>query len=234
MEKGKGCFYALSVGPGDPELMTIKAVKLIKETQVLAVPVNAKGSRTAYDIAAQILDLSQKEMISLKTAMVKDKEKLEETHRQQVEQIKPYLDEGRDVAMLTLGDVSIYSTAMYLLELLEKEGYETKMVAGVPSFCAIAAKMGISLTRMDQPLHIIPASYGDTTEDLSLYGSKVLMKSGRRLEEVLEEIKKHGLVENTFLAADCGMESEILCRDIRELKEMTGYFTTIIVREDER
>lgn len=231
MEEGRGRFYAVSVGPGDPELITVKALRCLERTRVLAVPVNASGSRKAYHIAEQALDLREKEILELKTAMIKDKEKLRNHHDAQAEEVKTYLDAGEDVAMLTLGDVSVYSTAMYLLERLEKVGYETQMIAGVPSFCAIASELGMSLTEMEQPLHIIPAGYGEIKEALALKGSKVLMKSGKRLGALLEEIEKEGLSEQAVLMADCGMERQLICRNIRELKEQPGYFTTVIVKE---
>ncbi len=230
----RGNFYAVSVGPGDPELMTLQAVRCLEKTRVLAIPVNAGGSRNAYQIANKALDLSGKEILELKTAMIKDKEKLKIHHDEQARQVRAFLDRGEDVAMLTLGDVSVYSTAMYLLERLMKEGYESKMLAGVPSFCAIAAELGVSLTEMDQPLHIIPASYGDCREALKLRGTKVFMKSGKRLGGLLEEIIEAGLAEQSLLMADCGMESQLICRDIRELEQLPGYFTTVIVKEKEK
>lgn len=234
MAGGRGRFYAVSVGPGNPELLTLEAVRCLEKTKVLAVPVNAGGSRKAYQIAQGALDLSGKEILELKTAMIKDKEKLKIHHDGQAMQVKAYLDRGEDVAMLTLGDVSVYSTAMYLLERLVKAGYEGRMLAGVPSFCAIAAELGISLTEMDQPLHIIPASYGDSRKALRLRGTKVFMKSGKRLGTLLEEIKEAGLAEQSLLMADCGMESQLICRDIRELEKLPGYFTTVIVKEKEK
>lgn len=234
MASRRGRFYAVSVGPGDPELMTLQAVRCLKKTRVLAIPVNANGSRNAYQIAQGALNLSEKEILELKTAMIKDKEKLKMHHDQQAMQVRAYLDQGEDVAMLTLGDVSVYSTAMYLLERLVKMGYEGRMLAGVPSFCAIASELGISLTEMDQPLHIIPASYGDSREDLKLSGTKVFMKSGKRLGALLEEIKEAGLAEQSLLMADCGMESQLICRNIREIEELPGYFTTVIVKEKEK
>lgn len=234
MASRRGRFYAVSVGPGDPELMTLQAVRCLEKTRVLAIPVNANGSRNAYQIAQGALNLSEKEILELKTAMIKDKEKLKMHHDQQAMQVRAYLDQGEDVAMLTLGDVSVYSTAMYLLERLVKMGYEGRMLAGVPSFCAIAAELGISLTEMDQPLHIIPASYGDCREALKLSGTKVFMKAGKRLGSLLEEIEEANLAEQSLLMADCGMESQLICRNIREIEELPGYFTTVIVKEKEK
>lgn len=83
--------------------------------------------------------------------------------------------------MLNLGDVSIYATAAYLADILAADGYETRMVPGVTSFCAVAARLNTSLTGIDTPLHIVPGGCGALEECLAQPGAKVLMKSGRQL-----------------------------------------------------
>lgn len=94
--------------------------------------------------------------------------------------------------MVVLGDVSIYSTYCYLMELLREEGYETEMIPGVASFSAVAARLGVSLTTMEEPLHILPASQQAQWEGLTLPGTKVLMKSGRSLKDLVEKLAETG------------------------------------------
>ena len=93
--------------------------------------------------------------------------------------------------MPNLGDVSIYSTYCYLMELVKARGFETRMVPGVPSFCAVAARLGISLTEMNAPLHIVPGSW-DLPQALEWPGNKILMKSGSQMPQVLEAIGRQG------------------------------------------
>ena len=234
MERIKGKFFAVSVGPGDPELITLKAVRILEKTSVLAVPVNPANGTTALDIAAKTVDIKEKEIVRLETAMSMKKDVLDAAHARQLRQIIPYLDAGKDVAMPTLGDVSIYSTSLYLLRILEDMGYETEMISGVTSFCAAAAALNTSLTKMDGQVHIIPASSADLKGALSLEGTKILMKSGSKLPEVLEALEELNMTERAMIAADCGMENEQLYKDVRKIEELPGYYTIIIVRDEEK
>ena len=133
--------------------------------------------------------------------------------------------------MLNLGDVSIYATCSYLAELLRGQGYETVMIAGVPSFCASAARLGVSLTEMNQGLHILPGS-ADTEAALALPGTKVLMKSGQQLPAILHSLESRGLLVESMLVENCGMPGEAVYPDLSRERppEHTGYFATLIVR----
>ena len=101
----------------------------------------------------------------------------------------------------------------------------------MPSFCAVAARLGISLTTMNAPLHIIPAGGGNLEEALELPGTKVLMKSGRTLPKVAEALQEKGLLDKAAMVQDCGLPTEAVCTDLSNLPEKTGYFATIIVKE---
>ena len=147
--------------------------------------------------------------------------------------METYLAKGLDVAMLKLGDVSIYATYSYLMELLGARGYETAMIPGVPSFCAVAARLGISLTEMNSALHISPggAALGDA---LDLPGTKVLMKSGRQMPAVLEALASKGALGKSALVRNCGLPGEAVYPDLSKAvpgEDSMGYFATVIVKE---
>ena len=233
MEIKKGKFYAVSTGVGDPELITLKALRILKETKVWAVPVSPNGSSTVLHIVEGLVDCSEKKMLMLKTAMSTAKDVLQHFHDEQANEIEQALGQGEDVAMISLGDVSLYSTAAYIVEKLMAKGYECAMIPGVTSACAAACALNLSLADMKEAVHIIPAAYGDMDEALSLKGTKVLMKSGKSLSGLLDKIREKGLSENAALVANCGMENEVLCRDINEMDKMTGYFTTVVVKDKE-
>ena len=173
-----GTFYGVGVGPGDPELLTLKAVRVLESCPVLAAPQMASGEMTALSIARQAARLEGKTLLPLRFTMSRDRAEQAEGHRRAADAVRPYLEAGQDVAMAILGDVSIYSTYCYMMELLKAEGFPCVMVPGVPSFCAVAARLGRSLTEPDQPLHIIPGGGPGLGEALDLPGSKVLMKAG--------------------------------------------------------
>ena len=103
--------------------------------------------------------------------MIKDREKLIEIHDEDAAFTAEKLNEGKDVVFLTIGDPSIYSTCMYIHKRLKRMGYETELIPGIPSFCAAAARLDISLSENSDELHIIPASYG-VEESMRLQGSE--------------------------------------------------------------
>ena len=114
-----GTFYGVSVGPGDPELLTLKAVYCIRRCPVLAVPQTAGGGMLALAIARSAVEIEGKTILPLRFAMSRDPAVLQASHAAAADAVKAYLDAGQDVAMLNLGDVSIYSTYSYLEELLQ-------------------------------------------------------------------------------------------------------------------
>lgn len=226
----KGILYGVSVGPGDPELMTLKAVKTIAACPVVAVPQTAGGKTLALDIARGAVNLEGKEIVALAFLMVKDPQRLKENYETQAKKIELILDRGRDVAMLNLGDVSVYSTFSQLMERLKRDGYETRMIPGVPSFCAVAARLDTSLTEANRPLHIFPAGGIGLEESLAMPGTKVLMKSGRQLAQVCEELVQTGRAGCSMMVQDCGLPTERIYRTIDAVEPNASYFTTILVK----
>ena len=226
----KGTLYGVSVGPGDPELMTLQAVRILKHCPVIAVPQTGSGGTVALDIASQVVDLSGKEVIMLPFLMVRDRQKLDNSHRQLAGMLRSALDQGQDVAMLSLGDASVYSSFSYMAQLLEPEGYPIVVSAGVTSFCASAAALGVSLTKMNQPVHIIPAG-ADDGQALALSGTKVLMKAGKSLPQLLLLLKEQNQLDNAMLVQNCGLPDQKILKNIPVDFDTLGYFTTVIVKE---
>lgn len=228
METRQGILYGVGVGPGDPELLTIKALRTLERCPVIAAPQTKSGEMLALDIVRQAAPLEDKTILPLFFTMARDKSRQHSAHEAAADAVAQHLQAGRDVAMLNLGDVSIYATWGYVMEVLNRRGYETVMIPGVPSFCAAAARLGITLVRGETPLHIAPAT-GPIEPMLALPGAKVLMKAGRRLPEVraaLEQTEEFGaLVEN------CGLPGETIYSDLRQAPESVGYFATAIVKE---
>ena len=225
----KGTAYCVGGGPGDPELLTLKAVRLIKENDIIAVPGRDARDSAAYKIAEQALpELAQKELVPVHMPMLKDKEKLEAEHRRGAELLKTYLDQGKNVVYLTLGDPTIYCTFSYLQRILEAEGYPVILVSGVPSFCAAAARLNLPLTEWNETLRIVPALHqigGSLDEE----GTYVLMKSASHMKEVKELIRSSG--REAAAVIGCGMDSERVCRSVDEIPDDAGYYTLIISKQ---
>lgn len=228
----KGTLYGVSVGPGDPELMTLKAVRCIEQCPVLAAPQTAAGRMLALDIAKGAVDVSGKIILPLHFAMSRDSEVLKASHAAAADAVRAHLDAGRDVALLNLGDVSIYATYGYLEEILTAQGYAAVRIAGVPSFCAAAARLGQSLTGgMEQPLTIAPGRHLEQV--LAAPGAKVLMKTGRHLPKTLDALRERGLLANSAMVCNCGLPDEAVFPTLTDYDpaQDAGYFATILVKE---
>lgn len=224
-----GKLYGVGVGPGDPELLTLKAVRVLGTSDIIAIPSSSKEKCVAYKIAVQAVpSIEEKEILYIPMPMTKDKEVLKKSHEEGARAIIEKLNEGKTIAFLTLGDPTIYSTYLYIHRLVLKENYDTEIVSGITSFCAAAAKINEGLVENSDELHVIPASY-QIRDALALPGTKVLMKSGKKMNEVREILKSTEC--NAVMIENCGMENEKIYRDINDIKDDSSYYSLIIVKE---
>jgi precorrin-2/cobalt-factor-2 C20-methyltransferase len=236
MTENKGIFYGVGVGPGDPELMTLKAIRTIEKSDVIVYPEarGRSGKVLSMEIAeAAYPEIAKKKIASLYLPMTRDEAELADNRGRAAEEIAGYLTEGLNVVFLTLGDPSVYSTYIYLHRLVREKGFDVKIISGVPSFCAAAAVSGDGLVDAEQPLHIIPASYADSRGALALAGTKVLMKTGKSFGEIVGYLReKEAAGAEVRIVENCGMETERVWR-LDEIKEdaAPGYFTIVIVKD---
>lgn len=226
----KGIFYGVSTGPGDPELMTLQAVRILKEADIIAAARVMGKQETALEIAKQAVGLDGKEILQLNVSMSGKSEEENKEHENSIRQIEAFLEAGKTVAMTVLGDVSVYASWQYLAEQIRKDGYQTVMIPGVTSFCAAAAAANTGLTRRDLPLHIVPASYGNLEKQMQPEGNYVLMKAGKCMEEIHRVLETKPGVREVFSIKNCGLPGEVVKDGLLE-NEAYGYFTTVIVKE---
>ena len=232
MEVKKGICYGVGVGPGDPELITLKAVRVLTRCPVIAAPQTRSGEMLALDIVRGAVDLAGKTILPLTFTMSQDKAVLQASHEAAADAVQAHLDRGEDVAMPNLGDVSIYATWGYVMQVLEGRGYETVMIPGVPSFCAAAARLNATLVSWGSPLHIIPVGKGPVAPRVEQPGGKVLMKAGRGLSEIAQALGRTGQLDRAALVEDCGLPTERVWTDWDRLPQDVGYFATVIVKEE--
>lgn len=224
-----GKLYGVGVGPGDPELLTLKALRLVKEADVIAVPGKEPKESIAYRIVKGAYPaLDEKELLAVDMPMTKDKEKLKRSHDQGAELLKKELEQGRRVVFLTLGDPTVYSTYIYLHKRIAEQGYDTEIVSGITSFCAVSARLNTGLVEKAEPLHVIPASY-QIEEALKLPGTKVLMKAGKKMKAVKEQMKALGA--EGMMIENCGMPEEKIYGTVDEIPEDAGYYSLILVKD---
>lgn len=225
----KGKLYGVGVGPGDPELLTIKALRMIKEAYLIVVPGEQVENSVAYQIVQGIYpEIVGKERMAVSMPMIKEQKLLEQAHGRAAEIIKNELDKGKTTVFLTLGDPTVYSTYLYIHRRITDWGYETEIVNGIPSFCAVAAKLNMGLVEKNEPLHVIPASY-QTEDGIAMNGTKVFMKAGKKLGEVKKQIVQSGA--EAVMMENCGMPDEKIYRTTEEIPEYAGYYSLIIVKE---
>jgi len=230
----KAVLYGIGVGPGDSELMTLKAINTIKNCDVIAIPSENIESCVAYNIAkGAVAEIVNKDILKVHMPMTKDKTILLESHNKGCDIICEQLNKGKKVGFLTLGDPTIYSTYMYIHKLVKEKGYTVCIVNGIPSFIAVAAKLDISLAENKEELHIIPATYAEEIGDYK--GTTVLMKSGKKIAEIkkmLEEKTSGQNIVKSFegMIENCTMDNEKITLQVEDIDELSGYYSTIILK----
>lgn len=222
-----GKLWGVGIGPGDPELLTLKAVRILRQADVIMLPDSNGPEKTALNIVKAYLE--GKTLLFAEMPMVRDKAVMDKAHEQAAGRICALLDQGKQVAFVTLGDPSIYSTYMYLHEKVLRRGYAVEVVPGVPSFCAAAARLNRSLCQGREPLLVIPASH-DQEALLDVPANKVFMKAGRSILDLQQLLGDKGLLEYAAMVENCGMENERLYPHFGELQEPSGYFSLVIVK----
>jgi precorrin-2/cobalt-factor-2 C20-methyltransferase len=230
-----GKLYGIGVGPGDPELMTIKARRILGEVDCIAIPVTAveKGS-LALEIAKNFIK-EEAETFELLFPMSYDGKLLLDSWNRAANQIRSKLDEGKDIAVLTLGDPTVYSTYMYIHKLLKVYGYEMEIIPAVTSFCASAARAGISLAENKESMAIIPSAYDCENLDdvLDKFDNVVLMKVSKNLSALKDKLSEKGLLDKAVLVGKCGLEGETMDFGLKNIgKEKVSYFTTMIIKKN--
>lgn len=229
----RGKLYSVGIGPGDPELMTLKSVRLLKECDVVAIPQGDNGILTAKAIVNNVVNLDEKEQVMIYMPMTKDMTAMDKAHREGADAIEKLLDEGKNVVFITLGCPTVYATCIYVHKLVLADGYEAELVAGVTSICAVAAKLNTSLCERAEPLIVLPGSYKESSKFLDGPGNKVLMKSASEIGRVRDELREKGLIKNAGMVERCGLPGERVYHDLEEIDPKSSYFSVILVKEKE-
>lgn len=233
----KGILFGVGVGPGDAEMMTLKSLKILSENSIFAFPVKDQSQNynesAAFKIAAEAVpQIKRKILLPLLFPMTKNPEELEKNHKAAAQKIESYLNQGKNVVFLTLGDVSLYSTFSYIKELIKADGYKTEMSSGIPSFCAAAARLGITLAEEDEIVHIAPASRVlENDEILKSDGNFVIMKAGSKIKELKEKLLESGL--EAKMIENCGLEDEKIYQSVEDFPDSAGYFSLVFAQRQQ-
>jgi precorrin-2/cobalt-factor-2 C20-methyltransferase len=235
-----GKLYVLGIGPGDPELMTLKAVRILKEVRCIVVPKGREeGSSLALSIVQKSLSLDGKEIVEaffpMKKTMGNEKEDLDRQWNETVDAVLNRLDRGIDAAFITIGDPGIYSTFFYLYDRLlqRRPSLAVEIVPGISSINAAAARAGLYLGLGNGRIAVLPANYLDSLQEtLEKFDTVVLMKVNKVFEAVKDALIRMNLAAYAVYVARTGMPDERVYRDITKVREEDlNYFSLIIVRK---
>jgi precorrin-2/cobalt-factor-2 C20-methyltransferase len=236
--KKLGSFHGVGIGPGNPELLTLQAVRTLKEAPVIFVP---KAKITDEGMALQILlnsvvKESGGEIRELVFPMSKDPEILKPAWAIARDAVLDAVRTGKDAAFITLGDTAIYSTYMNLLAELRQAEPELAITtcAGISSFSAAAAMLNLSLCEKAETLAIVPCltEVEEMRPDLERFNTVVLMKVGRRFADLRELLRGMGLLPYSHLALKLGTPEELISSRLDDVDPAkVSYMSLVIVRK---
>ena len=228
-----GTLYGLGVGPGDPELLTLKAVRLINECPVIAYPAPDTGDSLARAIAASHIPEGRHEII-IRTPMVAGNFPANDVYDHYAKEISSCLKQGKDVAVLCEGDPFLFGSFMYIFERLVDE-FPAQVIPGVSSISACAAAAGAPLVSRNQVLSILPAPLPEAVLKSCIMDADAIaiMKIGRHLDKVKRVVDELGLTAGAQYVEHASMDNQKVC----QLSELTTikapYFSMILIRKPE-
>ena len=237
--------FCVGCGPGDPELLTIRALNLIKEADVIFVPTSKSDKPSiALSIVAKYINTTTK-IINLVFPMIKDKDSLKDYWEKNTSEISQMVRTGKKTLYLTVGDPSLYSTWIYIHRELKKnhKDIQIEIIPGITSIFAFAAESKISLVEGNEHLSIVPACYDLNKVKNTVKSSDtiVFLKDGRYFDNVIEMLPDAGFGEESqiAIAQDVSTKENIL--EIKHLKDLKGkkqpsqkYFSIMVVKRNDR
>ncbi|MPZ15776.1 MAG: precorrin-2 C(20)-methyltransferase [Chloroflexi bacterium] len=232
-----GTLYGIGVGPGDPELLTLKGLRLLRSVPVIFTPVARPGARSyAREVVDQFLEPGRQEVVELCFAMRDDTAGMSRQWRTNADTILGCLQDGRDAAFLTEGDPMLYSTFVHITWALRERQPDVavQVVPGISSIQAAAAVTEIPLADRDERMAVIPASYEgvELRSTLEAFDTVVLLKVASAKDRVLDTIEELGLTDRAVLVERCGRPEQTIIRDVRSLRgRRLDYFSLIIIRK---
>lgn len=228
--------YAVGVGPGDPELLTRKAERILRQADVILAPVSNPGEASvALDTVREFLDAGRQEVIIHQFPMTSDKSRLVPAWQEAAELMAARVAAGQDVAFITIGDPLLYSTFIYVLRIL-RESYRqvpVEIIPGISSINTSSAVAGISLAEADERIAIIPATAGmeKVLEALVQFDTVVLLKVKPLFAEILEVVSRLGREQNTLFVERVGSTRQKVLTDFAEIsRHSPDYLSLMIVK----
>ncbi len=223
-----GCLYGVGVGTGNPELITLKALRILQTVRVVAYPASEDGNSFARSIVAEFLKGNQIEIpIVLPFKLEKSAQPF---YDKAAEQLAEHLNHGRDVAVLCEGDPFFYGSFMYIYNRLSPK-FATQIIPGISSVMASAAMIGLPLTYRNDAFMVLSGILSSSVlmEKLQVADAAVIIKLGRNFSKVKQVLEELGLIERAKYIEYATLENQrILSVDDVEA-ETVPYFSLIVI-----
>jgi len=229
----QGKFFGIGVGPGDPELLTVNAIKILKKIDAVIAPKTEKKSDSLALSTVQDYLREDVEIVYQTFPMVRDFAESKIVFEKNQQEILNLLNAEKNVAFLTLGDPMFYSTYIYVFQLLQECGIKIETVPGVPAFLAISSYVGKPLCFGNEILTVIPATAPNEkiSAALKFSDTTVLMKVYKNFSEVVDLLSAENMLEKAVLVSRQGLENEKIITDLEEHKtDKLNYLSTILTR----
>ncbi|MFW6006409.1 MAG: precorrin-2 C(20)-methyltransferase [Halanaerobiales bacterium] len=226
--------YGIGVGPGDPELLTIKAKKILEKVDIIYTPISSKGKESrALGIITDIINRENTRIEKLLFPMSKNKNVKEKYWQKNSKKINSDLDRVEEVAYITIGDPLFYSTYIYILDNIKKQFPEINIetIPGITSISAGAARFNIPLAQKKEKLMILP----DIPDIIRLkniieeFDNIVILKVSRNYEKLIELLEEFNLKDNFVFISECGYPQEFITCDIEELKNNKIEYLSLVI-----
>jgi precorrin-2/cobalt-factor-2 C20-methyltransferase len=232
-----GSFYGIGVGPGDPDLLTVKAVNILKNVDAVYIPRSGPANDCVALNAAGIYISPEAEIVEISTPMTRDPAVLQAEWHKGAEKIAACLKNGKNAAFITIGDSMLFSTYTYLMKKVAKivPDAHIESVPGITSFSAAAAFLNTALAEGVEKLAIVPAieSLGELRDILTQFPNAVLMKVAGKYNQIVDILEEMGLKNKAVYISRLGYDNQSVCYDLDSLRNVKrDYLSLILVKRE--
>jgi len=230
-----GTLYGIGVGPGAPDLITLRAVRILGEARVVFAAASPRNDySTALDITRPYLR-QDASILRLDFPMTRDRGIMEEAWARAADSVEAVLRRGEDAVFLTLGDPLVYSTFGYLTRTLRKRNADVpiEIVPGITSFQAAAALTGAVLCEGEESLRILPgiADGARLEKELAAPGNAVILKAYRNFPAIRDALERTGRLDSAVLVSQVGLKGEAVCRNLAEPLDTPPYLSLVLSKK---
>jgi precorrin-2/cobalt-factor-2 C20-methyltransferase len=228
-----GTLYGVGVGPGDPELITLKAINILKKVDMVFA---ASSTKNTYSLAAQIISPYLREeasLVHMKFPMTREKGVLKAAWEKNAREVVEILRDGKDVAFVTIGDTMTYSTFGYILKTIQQgyPGINIKIIPGITSYQAAAAAAAVILAEGEESFTVISGALGAKKPKgvIKHTDNVAMLKVYRNYREIMDVIDELDLMDRSVLVSRCGLNGEQIIRDLKGILDSTPSYLTLLL-----